>query len=161
MAARQCLPSDPDFLLRYIDELPDDADSDFEFEGYLDEDEGPVACTSQDDELQRSPSLDRHIITPSMSSLSGRRRIYAPHRATFYSERRFFFTAYLAVSLTFQRPLLFYSLFRYSFSSSHLYFYICRCGCSQNLCLYRVPIAMHQRALGRHKKRLHTSSKAI
>ena len=58
MAARQCLPSDPDFLLRYIDELPDDADSDFEFEGYLDEDEGPVACTSQDDELQCSPSLD-------------------------------------------------------------------------------------------------------
>ena len=88
MAARQCLPSDPDFLLRYIDELPDAADSDFEFEGYLDEDEGPVACTSQDDELQRSPSLDRHIITPSMSSLSGRRRIYAPLRATF-------FTAYL------------------------------------------------------------------
>ena len=82
MAARQCLPSDPDFLLRYIDELPDDADSDFE--GYLDEDEGPVACTSQDDELQRSPSLDRHIITPSMSSLSGRRRIYAPLRATFF-----------------------------------------------------------------------------
>ena len=87
MAARQCLPSDPDFLLRYIDELPDDADSDFEFEGYLDEDEGPVACTSQDDELQRSPSLDRYIITPSMSSLSGRRGIYAPLRATFYSER--------------------------------------------------------------------------
>ena len=58
MAARQCLPSDPDFLLRYIDELPDDADSDFEFEGYLDKDEGPVACTSQDDELQRLPSLD-------------------------------------------------------------------------------------------------------
>ena len=89
MAARQCLPSDPDFLLKYyIDELPDDADSDFEFEGYLDEDEGPVACTSQDDELQRSPSHDRHIITPSMSSLSGRRRIYAPLRAMF-------FTAYL------------------------------------------------------------------
>ena len=58
MAARQCLPSDPDFLLRYIDELPDDANSDLEFEGYLDEDEGLVACTSQDDELQRSPSLD-------------------------------------------------------------------------------------------------------
>ena len=70
-------------------------DSDFEFEGYLDEDNGPVACMSQDDELQRSPSLDRNIITPSMSSLSGRRRIYAPLRATFYSERRFFFTAYL------------------------------------------------------------------
>ena len=70
--------------------------ADFEFEGYLDDDEGLVACTSQDDELQRSPSLDRHITTPSMSSLSGRRRIYAPLRlrATFYSERRFF-TAYL------------------------------------------------------------------
>ena len=95
MAARQCLPSDADFRLRYIDELPDDADSDFEFEGYLDEDEEPVACTSQDNELQRSPSLDRHIITPSMSSLRGRRRIYAPLRATFYSERRVFFTAYL------------------------------------------------------------------
>ena len=100
MAARQCLPSDPDFLLRYIDELPDDAHKDFEFEGYLDKDEGIVACTSQDDELQRSPSLDRHIITPSMSSLSGRRYIYAPLRATFYSERHFtqsdvFFTAYL------------------------------------------------------------------
>ena len=91
MAARQCLTSDHDFLLRYIDELPDDADSDFEFEGYLDEDKGPVACTSQDDELQRSPSLDRHIITPSMSSLSGRRRIYALIRATFYSERLGFF----------------------------------------------------------------------
>ena len=84
MTVRQCLPSDPDFLPRYIDELPDDADSDFEFEGYLDEYEGPVACTSQDDELQRLPSLDRHIITPSMSSLSGRRRIYAPLRVTFF-----------------------------------------------------------------------------
>ena len=160
MAARQCLPSDPDFLLRYIDELSDAADSDFEFEGYLDEDDGTVACTSQDDELQCSPSLDRNIITPSMSSLSGRRRIYAPLRATFYSERRFFLLRILTC-LTFQHPFLFYSLFRYSFSSSHLYFYICRCGCSQNLSSYRIPIAMHQRALGRHKKPLHTSSKAI
>ena len=43
-----------------------------------------------------------------------------------------FFTAYLD---SYQRPLLFYSPFRYSFSSSRLYFLFYRYYCSQNVSL--------------------------
>ena len=66
MAARRTrssLPSDPDFLLDYIDGLPDESDSDDDFEGYLDEDDGPVAyrsghCPDFTPPLTRSRSLD-------------------------------------------------------------------------------------------------------
>ena len=37
------LPSDPDLLLEYLHDIPDESDSDEDFDGYLDAEEGPVA----------------------------------------------------------------------------------------------------------------------
>ena len=54
------MPSDQDYILRYIDELLDNAESDCEFEGYLEVDEWLVTSSSHHDYgLQRLPSLDR------------------------------------------------------------------------------------------------------
>ena len=36
------LPSDPEFLLDFMREIPDEGESDDDFEGYLDEDDGPI-----------------------------------------------------------------------------------------------------------------------
>ena len=61
------LSSNPVFLLEYIDNLPDESDSDEEFEGYLGPDDGPVTyCNDHypedydcySDILTRSRSLD-------------------------------------------------------------------------------------------------------
>ena len=47
------LPSNPEFLLEYMRDLPDEGESDDDFDGYLDTDEGPVTdCESQRDEEQ-------------------------------------------------------------------------------------------------------------
>ena len=40
------LPSDPDVLLEYLHDLPDESDSDEDFDGYLDAEEGPVVYRS-------------------------------------------------------------------------------------------------------------------
>lgn len=40
------LPSNPEFLLEYLHDIPDESDSDENFDGYLDADEGPVAYRS-------------------------------------------------------------------------------------------------------------------
>ena len=42
MASRVPLPSDPEYLLNYLDSLPEESDTDEEFEGYLGQDEGPA-----------------------------------------------------------------------------------------------------------------------
>ena len=57
MATRSTLPSDPEYLLDILDDLPDESDSDDEFDGYLEPDEGPVAYRSPADieEGGRSP----------------------------------------------------------------------------------------------------------
>ena len=61
------LSSDPDFLVEYIDNLPDESDSNEEFEGHLGPDDGPVTyCNDHypedydcySDILTRSRSLD-------------------------------------------------------------------------------------------------------
>ena len=44
-SATTLLPSDPEFLLEFIDHLPEDADSDEEFDGYLGPDDGPVVVS--------------------------------------------------------------------------------------------------------------------
>ena len=65
--SRASLPSDPDFLLDYIDEIAEESGSDEEFDGYLGPDDGPVTYLSghhldfQDNSttpLTRSRSLD-------------------------------------------------------------------------------------------------------
>ena len=42
MASRARLSSDPEYLLEYMHDLPDESDSDEDFDGYLDPDDGPV-----------------------------------------------------------------------------------------------------------------------
>ena len=46
-SAPALLPSDPEFLLEFIDHLPADADSDEEFDDYLGPDDGPVAFSRE------------------------------------------------------------------------------------------------------------------
>ena len=49
MACRDTLPSDPSFLLEYLEQLPYESDSDGdEFEGYLGPDDGPVVIHAID-----------------------------------------------------------------------------------------------------------------
>ena len=43
MASRAALPSDPDFLLDLMHDLPDESESDDDFDGYLEPEDGPVA----------------------------------------------------------------------------------------------------------------------
>ena len=48
-----------DYLLRYIDELPDDTESNCDFDGYLEVDEWHVMSSSHHDYLQQHlPSID-------------------------------------------------------------------------------------------------------
>ena len=58
--SRTSLSSDPEYLLRCIDDMPDELESDDEFDGYLAPDDGPVAVRSGHDipSLRRSRSLD-------------------------------------------------------------------------------------------------------
>ena len=64
MASRSALPSDPDVLLEYLHDLPDESDSEDEFDGYLGPEEGPVAYHTSFEEygdegpMHRSASLD-------------------------------------------------------------------------------------------------------
>ena len=37
------LPSDPSFILEYMEDMPSESDSDDDFEGYLEPEDGPVA----------------------------------------------------------------------------------------------------------------------
>ena len=62
MASRAALPSDPEFLIDFMHDLPVDSDSDDEFDGYLEPEDGPVVFRSAaelDDEAYtlRSQSL--------------------------------------------------------------------------------------------------------
>ena len=43
---QQYLPSDPNFLLKYLDEMPSDDDSDDDFDGYISEDKSILADSS-------------------------------------------------------------------------------------------------------------------
>ena len=61
MASRSTLPSDPTFLLEYIDELPNESDSDDDFDGYLEPEEGPRVTRTEDARENvelGSPSVD-------------------------------------------------------------------------------------------------------
>ena len=58
------LPSDPEFLLELMQELPDESESEDEFDGYLDPEDGPIMLRRSDREeeldspLTRARSLD-------------------------------------------------------------------------------------------------------
>ena len=61
MARRSHLPSDPAFLLEYMQDLPVESDSDGEFDGYLEADDGANGDTHDEaatTPLRRSHSLD-------------------------------------------------------------------------------------------------------
>ena len=68
MACRDTLPSDPSFLLEYLEQLPYESDSDGdEFEGYLGPDDGPVIIRAidyagyEDQEPQSPPYRSRSL----------------------------------------------------------------------------------------------------
>ena len=77
MASRSSLPSDPDMLLEYLHDLPDESDSEYEFDGYLGPKDGPVAYRvsfeQHGDEglTRRSASLDDLTALQSESPLAG------------------------------------------------------------------------------------------
>ena len=53
MASRSTLSSNPDVLLEYMDNMPYESESDDDFDGYLEPDEGPVA-------YRRSQEIEEH-----------------------------------------------------------------------------------------------------
>ena len=66
MASRAALSSDPDFLLDLMHDLPDESDSDDDFDGYLGPEDGPVAYRSAaeiDDEAYRLRSQSLQDLT--------------------------------------------------------------------------------------------------
>ena len=77
MASRSSLPSDPDVLLEYLHDLPDESDSEDEFDGYLGPEDGPVAYRTSFEQhgdeglTRRSASLDDLTALQSESPLAG------------------------------------------------------------------------------------------
>ena len=68
MASRSKLLSDPEFLLEYMHDIPDESDSDDDFDGYLDPEEGPVAYRSiAEVEEETSHSLRRSLSLDNLS----------------------------------------------------------------------------------------------
>ena len=58
------LPSDPDLLLEYLHNIPNESHSDENFDGYLDEEEGPVAyCSMAEFEEEESALTPRHSLS--------------------------------------------------------------------------------------------------
>ena len=53
------LPSDPEFLLELMQELPDESESEDEFDGYLDPEDGPIMLRRSDRDEQLDSPLTR------------------------------------------------------------------------------------------------------
>ena len=86
MASRASLPSDPAFLLEYMDDLPSGSDSDEEFEGYLEPQDWPAAYRSAGDyeeglvaPLERSHSLDDITADGEVTVTAGLEPLPFPH----------------------------------------------------------------------------------
>lgn len=60
MASRGTLPSDPDFLLDFMHDLPDESDSDDDFDGYLEPEDGPIAYRNASELEDAETSSLRH-----------------------------------------------------------------------------------------------------
>ena len=59
MAARRTLSSDPQFLLDLMHDLPDESDSDDDFDGFLEPEDGPVAYRREEFEERGRRSCSR------------------------------------------------------------------------------------------------------
>ena len=57
------LSSKPEFLLEYLHDIPDESDSDEDFDGYLDTDEGPVAYCSVAEFEEESALAPRRLLS--------------------------------------------------------------------------------------------------
>ena len=55
MASCTTLSSDPEHLLKFMHDLPDESDSEDDFDGYLGPDEGPIAYHSVTKTQEESP----------------------------------------------------------------------------------------------------------
>ena len=66
---QQYLPSDPNFILKYLDEMPSDDDSDDDFDGYIIEDDSILADSSTLISTNYSSTLTNQL-TPNSSSSS-------------------------------------------------------------------------------------------
>ena len=82
MASRGTLPSDPEILLDIMHDLPDESDSDDDFDGYLEPEDGPIAyrnpseleeveTTRRSQSLQDLSELEQRQELQSESPLSG------------------------------------------------------------------------------------------
>ena len=62
------LPSEPEFLLELMQELPDESESEDEFDGYLDPEDGPIMLRRSDGDeeldspLTRARSLNSSVV---------------------------------------------------------------------------------------------------
>lgn len=78
MASRRALPSDPEYLLDLISDLPDESDSDDDFEGYLDPEDGPVAYRSAAELLEGHSPRSQSLEDLTESPLAGRSPSHSP-----------------------------------------------------------------------------------
>ena len=106
-ASRRTLSSDPEFLLEFMHDLPDESDSDDDFDGYLEPDDGPVAYRREENveeperrwsssrrsrsleslaETEQGPPLDTESplvsLSPSYSPMQGHNASRSPLAAT-------------------------------------------------------------------------------
>ena len=69
MASCGTLPSDPDFLLDFMEDLPEESDSDEEFDGYLEPEDGPIAYRNAS-ELEDEETSNLRCRSRSLQDLS-------------------------------------------------------------------------------------------
>ena len=62
MASRDYIPSNPKYLLEVLNNLPEESDSDSDFDGYLDPEDGPVVSHIAEYENTLSPRACSHLL---------------------------------------------------------------------------------------------------
>ena len=89
MASRSTLSSNPDVLIEYMDNMPYESESDDDFDGYLEPDEGPVAYRrSQEIEELSTPVRRTQSVNDLTSTFSlSRRFLAAPPSLTLQCSR--------------------------------------------------------------------------
>ena len=65
------LPSDPEFLLELMQELPDESKSEDEFDGYLDPEDGPIMLRRSDVDEELNSPLTRARSLDSLNEARG------------------------------------------------------------------------------------------
>ena len=74
MASRSALPSDPEILLDIMHDLPDESDSDDDFDGYLEPEDGPIAYRNSL-ELEEVETIRRSQLFQDLSELEQRQEL--------------------------------------------------------------------------------------